>query len=206
MSADIERVCSFLTIPPDVVQQQQWQTFLNAVLTKAQEFDKLKADKVYLEVESEQAKRQSEKRIAKLRDQVDATRKEVDELNASREANDANSQDANSTSRTELDACKVQLGLLETTCKQLTEDKRQTLSLVERQNQAAARQEEDYKALSQRYDQLHRDLAENEAQVQQARTSESAVQVSSHSKQTNESSSFRRPNRNSLYLRRMSSG
>lgn len=206
MSADIERVCSFLTIPADVVQQQQWQTFLEAVLTKAQEFDKLQADKVYLEVESEQAKRQSEKRIAKLRDQVDATRKEVDELNASREATDAVSQDASSTSRTELDACRVQLGVLEATCKQLTEDKRQTLSLVERQNQAAARQEEDYKALSQRYDQLHRDLAENEAQVQQARTSESAVQVSSHPKHTNESSSFRRRSRNSLYLRRMSSG
>jgi nucleoprotein TPR len=85
---DPYRLSTFLSVPEsDItslasISQPYVTSILEAIARKANEFDELRADKLRLEVELEQAVRTADSRVRSMKGQLDEALKETQELRA----------------------------------------------------------------------------------------------------------------------------
>lgn len=87
-TSDYPRLITFYSLPdtPDVFStllscnQEFVSAMIQGMLTKAREFDEIKAQKLRVEVELEQAQHKAENRVRSMKGQLDAAVKEAQEL------------------------------------------------------------------------------------------------------------------------------
>lgn len=86
VQVDITRLSTFLDVPDEQVAALSTMTedyivsILQAVLSRANEFDDLKADKLKLDVELEQCVRTADSRVKSMKGQLDSALAETQEL------------------------------------------------------------------------------------------------------------------------------
>lgn len=176
----VHRVSAFLQVGPEVITSQQWAMILPALLDRAVEFEQLKSQNVVLEVDLEQANRNAEQRIANTKDDLDATRLEVQQLRAKDPSqgipNGATVQQLQALQRDNI-ALEDRIRSMTVQHSDLLEDKRHALALVDRQTRTGEHHEDDYKALADRYHKLRQSTITLENQVHEAQAHASNSQV-----------------------------
>lgn len=178
LMTDIQRLSHFLQIEPTVIETQQWSALLPALMARAAEYEAFQSRNVILEVELEQVNLQAEKQSLATSDHVKALQTELERARSSNaEDKFAHTETTKASLLNEHQNLQKTIEALTAQVNNLTEEKRQAFVLVDRQSQAAARQEEEYKSILGRYQNLRKDSARLEASLSEAQSASSSAQV-----------------------------